>query len=95
MIIGQRISSFMFFWNPEDATFSQEASTLKGHKWAGQLYDDAADTGFVLVSSRTGEELAFYLVDAEYHNEDVYAWHFHAATNDPKLSKLKVVIWND
>lgn len=95
MIIGQHISSSMFFWHSDTYTFTQEASTLKGYQWAGQLYDDAADTGFVLVSERTGKELAFYLEDAEYHNEDVVAWHFRPATVDPHLSKMKLVIFND
>lgn len=94
MVIGPEISTSMFFWHPEMATFSQEVSSL-GQFQPGQLYDDAADLGFVLVSDRTGDKIPFYFHKEEHHNGELVAWEFHSASKDPRLAKLKVIVHND
>lgn len=94
MIIGERIPSDLFFWHPDDAMFTQDISSLSGCNLFGQLYDDACDEGFVMVSKRTGEELPFYL-DETKEGCDSKAWTFKPVTSDPRLSKLTVEIFND
>lgn len=51
-----------FSYTPESKMFVSEASTLTlgKHLLDGQVYNDAADAGFNLVSERTGRTIRFY-----------------------------------
>lgn len=80
MIIGKKVSTTLFSYFPESKTFSTEESTLRANRAPdvfGRLYDDACDEGFVLVSQRTGKEVAMYLasIDTNKDNE-IAGWHF-------------------
>lgn len=96
MLIGREIYTNMFDWHPDMGLFTQEISSL-GDRAFGWLCDDACDIGFVLVSEKTGKKIPFYLDETDYCDggEDVAGWNFRPVTNDPKLSKLKVLIVND
>lgn len=95
MVIGPKISTDMFFWHPEMGMFTQEVSSLNGFQ-PGQLYDDACDLGFQLISSRTGEAMPFYLHETVSNDEgEVLEWVFHSASRDPRLAKLQVCVQND
>ena len=98
MIIGNKISTKMFYYDKEDSMFTQEVSSLGtlASNLTGQLYDDACDQGFVLVSHRTGEEVPFYLDETETSNEgETLCWNFKAASLKPELLNLKVCVFND
>lgn len=98
MIIGNKISTRQFFFDKEDGMFTQEISslgTLAGNLM-GQLWDDACDQGFVLVSHRTGEEIPFYLDVTERDREgDIQCWNFKSASKDPDMRYLTVSVFND
>ena len=98
MIIGNKISTKQFFFHKEDSMFTQEISSLGtlASYLTGQLYDDACDQGFVLVSDRTGAEIPFYLDETETSNEgEILCWNFKAASLKPELVGLKVCVFND
>ena len=59
----------------------------------GQVYDDACDEGFTIISERTGKSAVFTLYQEIRHNEEFCGWEFHCVT--PGLTHLKAVIFND
>lgn len=102
MVIGKEVSTKLFFYDKDRKSFSQEASTLQGSGVPGkvlfgQLYDDAADEGFVLVSHKTGKGVPFHFSNVEVDGEgEVLAWHFKSAANRyAPESKLSLTVWND
>ena len=95
-IIGTRISTSQFDYHKKANLFSQDASSLRGTRFLGRLYDDAADTGFVLVSHKSGRAVPFYLVDeVENSYGDVEHWEFAPAISLPLHQDCNVVIYND
>lgn len=101
MIIGQKFNTKMFFFDKKSGNFSQEISSL-GYGPNGitsQLFDDACDEGFVMVSDRTKAEVPFYLTFVETDAEDeIVCWNFKSApntSNQPHLENLSVTIFND
>jgi len=96
MIIGTKISTNMFFYDKELNQFSQEASSLGNALLTGRLYDDACDQGFVLVSHKTGKEVAFYLESTQFENEELVSWKFHSVSDRvPSGDSYTVRVWND
>ena len=94
-VIGHKISTKMFFYHKEDKSFSQEASSIN-IPLLGQLYDDACDEGFVLVSERTGAEIPMYLTKTERDREgDVQCWNFKSASRKPNEKDITVCVFND
>lgn len=96
-IVGTRISTNQFWYDKETRNFSQEASTLRNYNFLSRLYNDACDTGFVLVSHKTGREVPFYL---EYTSKDIegdiHCWKFLPAEPVPAhLRDVYVKIFND
>lgn len=98
--IGHRASTKQFTYNKESKTFVCDMSELQhgGINPLGQLYGDACDQGFVLVSEKTGSEVAFYLHHTEREADgDLRYWLFKAAAHrafEPATSELKVMIVN-
>lgn len=91
-IIGPRHRSDRFTYIPATRTFVAEASDFNGTRLSDQLYNDACDEGMVIVSTRTGKEVAFYLDEEERDREgDVIAWHFKAVKGDA----YQCVVFND
>ena len=95
-ITGTRISTNQFWYDKESKLFSQEASTLRNYNFLSRLYNDACDTGFVLVSHKTGKEVPFYLADEVKNRDgDVEHWEFAPAVSLPAHQDCNVMIFND
>jgi len=87
----------MFHYDKEFNEFSQEASSLRGTvAIMGQLYDDAADVGFVLVSHHTGQEVPFYLASVDKSEEgEIQCWNFKSTSPHKLLENMTVTVFND
>lgn len=93
-----RISSKDFTWNSKTQTFSTELSEF-GHRNArcntlAQIYDDACDIGFVMVSEKTGKEEVFAFVEAKKDEEGDLQFLKYVPAN-PKLRGISVLFFND
>jgi hypothetical protein len=89
-----------FSWHASSKTLTAEASDLNWpHDWPklGQVFKDAIDEGFTLVSERTGNELTV-VIDEVDRDED-YSGGWRAISFRPaeraKRDLLKVVVFND
>lgn len=92
-LIGPRISTMKFDFNAQSNLFTAEISELDNFQW-GQLYNDACDTGFVMVSHKTGRELGFYLAGKDVNEEgEVMGWRFKSC--DYGRTGINVLIIND
>ena len=99
-IIASKIDSDYFFYDKEDVLFHQEASSLPEHfNPVSQIWNDSADSGFVMVGQKTGKELIFFEKSEIRNSEnEITHWQFVAepAFNKKLISKpVKLVIWND
>ena len=98
-IIADRISTKFFTWMESTQTFVTEASDLpKFFDPRKQLWNDSIDTGFVLVSENTNNELLFTFTRNDTDNEGaVDGWIFTAAPRfNPMLSReMRLLIVND
>lgn len=96
-IVGTRIPTDQFFYDKPTRHFSQEASTLRNYNFLSRLYNDSADTGFVLVSHKTGREVPVYLEHIVRDIEgDVSSWVFRLSEPAPAwLKDIYVRIYND
>lgn len=90
------LSTDRFSYDYKSRAFTAEASEIgwrPGQLPVVQLYDDAADVGIWLRSSRTGVNQPFYLEQTEKDREGgVVAWHFSPC--DDKLVAT-VTVFND
>lgn len=90
------ISTKLFSYHAEDKTFSAEISTLEGNGGfaLGQVYDDACDEGFTLVSQRTGQLVVFARHSEDKDREgDIVGWWFESVSRGFK--GFKVLVIND
>ena len=99
-IIAQKIPMNAFFYHAEDRCFTQEISSLeRRYNLFGQLYDDACDQGFTMVSQKTGVEVSFYLSKDIDRAGDEGGWEFEpipeSVRKTPAAKGLKVIIFND
>lgn len=86
------ISSSMFTF--KNNTFVAEASDFGRNLRLGQVYDDACDEGFTIISEKTGKGAVFALYNHEEDGEgDLVSYIFKCVT--PGLTHLKAVIFND
>lgn len=81
-----------FFYNEEDRTLSQEASTLEATFGAG-IVTSMIRGGFPMKSSLTGNITRFKLLQVCHRDEDITHWLFKPETDDVYLPAL--IIWND
>lgn len=94
-IIGKRISTKQFEWDSKNRIFSAWASDLSSctGDLLKQLFDDACDQGFVLVSQWTGKEVPVVLVRTKTDDDrDVISWDFESHGIEPAFG---VAIFND
>ena len=101
-IIGSKVSSRHFDFNGATNEFVAEISMLEhgGVRVLDRLYADAADTGFVMVSVKTGKEVEFVLKEtARDADHDVRYWEFQpthqAQFYNPELRGVRVIVLND
>jgi hypothetical protein len=89
--------------NPETGNHCIEASELTEgsiRPLTGQVFDDAIDTGFILVSKTTGKEVLFIKWDELRDNDgDVMKWEFRPMADngklDPDIAAMKLIVLND
>lgn len=97
MLIGTRVKSRAFEY--QGGRLLQEISTLQAYVSGnifGQLYDDAADQGFVMVSQRTGKEMPFCLEETSRNGDgDVEYWKFRAVKEDDFGRFMTALVFND
>lgn len=106
MLSTPRFSTKGFTFVRETGSLVEEISTLsQGGKiqvW-GQVYDDAADEGFTLVSHRTGVEVVYYLDHEEYSGQgedrEIAGWRFYPTEESkrqyPQCRNTSVLVIND
>lgn len=89
-----KVSSNLFDFHKENLYFSSEFSMLPKSFRLAQVYDDACDVGFTIVSAKTGGIAVFTLKEENYDGEgDLTHMDFVCVT--PGLKHLKAVIFND
>jgi hypothetical protein len=70
------VSTRQFSYDHVEHRFTAEMSETHGF---GRVYDDAADEGLTLVSTKTGAEVVFVLWETEYTAEgEVAAWYLRS-----------------
>lgn len=90
-----QISTDKFTWDAEKRRFIAEASELRKFQF-GQVYDDACDVGFTLVSAHTGFQVRMVETTPIMHDGELVANVFTRASH--KLFKdmdFEVHILND
>lgn len=92
-IIGSVISADHFSF--KNKVFVTEASQLRGSSPFGSLYNDAADVGFLLHSSKTDSAVPFYLSSVDKSGDEIAGWRFKSAGNTPSTADLELLIIND
>ena len=97
MIIGKPINTKDFSYFKDTKVFVSEISSIINSKRLfGQLYNDACDIGFVLVSEKTGKSQAYYLKEEKRFDGDYQSWTFLPAVPVlPALKDSKVIVYND
>ena len=94
-------SGEFFFVDRKNKKMVAEASMLgcvTGNMYS-QIYDEACDVGFKILSPKTGNAPIFYLVETKKVNGEIVSWEF-APSNDsikkfPQLQGYCVSILND
>lgn len=89
-----------FDWDKKTSTFTAEASELRwpiGWPTLGQVYDDACDEGFTLVSAKTGKEVPVAIEKVDEDNDFSGGWSKIAfvPANRADRDKFRVVVFND
>ena len=99
--IGNRIQSSNFDMGSARKCFTAEISMLshQGLNPTDQLYYDADDQGFVMVSSKTQNEAEFFLYHTEREaDNDIRAWLFKPTEftlqRHKQLAGISVIIYN-
>ena len=88
------VNMAMFHYHPEDKTFTQEISTLGRDFQLGQVYDDACDEGFTMVSHHTGKHVAFAQCSVDKDREgDIAGWWYESVT--PGHKGFRCLVIND
>lgn len=88
-------SSNSFHFNKNDNVMSVEASDL-ARPMMRQIYADACDLGFTVISARTGREEDFRVCDETRDNEnDLLYWTLEPVDRNLRNTGLKVVVFND
>ena len=79
--------------------FVEEDSTLRANGFdLGQVYDDAADVGFTLTSSRTGDSVICVETHLEVRDGDVLYWDYTPVLASGRVDpspKFIVRVFND
>lgn len=93
------VSSKNFDWFPERRTFIAEMSELPEHFRFEQVYPDACDAGFHMLSHRTGQEIVFVMSATDMSGEDIAGWRFvptrESLRRVPSAAGVSVLIIND
>lgn len=75
--------------------FSAFASDFGRANFTGQLYDDACDEGFGIMSEKTGKVVYFSLDHIERDSDGIKSWTFAAVVPESSEHRhLRVVVFN-
>jgi len=92
------ISSKCFTYIPSTTRFVAEASPLRGYDFLARLYDDSADRGFIMVSSKTGKTMVFAYVSTLHSMEEfdgeLEGWYFEGIETESGVA-YSCMIFND
>jgi hypothetical protein len=94
-----RYSSTMFTYSGK--TFVSEISTLQfDPNQMDQIYPDAADEGFTMVSDKTGQEVKFVYSHGEFDSDGdltvmVFVVDPYAIRKNPRLEGVEAHLLND
>lgn len=95
-------STNQFSFNPNSRTLYAELSELVGERRRQvfqPVYADAADLGLRVVSTTTGKEVVFAIVDEDYSGEDLAGWWLEPTRESkravPACANLRMLIIND
>ena len=83
-----RHSSKQFTWLPETRRFIAEVSELGANPF-GQIYPDACDMGFVMISAVTGKESKWVEDSQIYDGDELAGWRF--VPTDETVRKLPIL----
>jgi len=73
-----------------------EASDLARNEFMGQVWDDAADEGFIIHSDRLNKDIIFTLRSIQKDREgEIQSWTFVAYNRNPDAIETKVTVFND
>lgn len=100
-----------FSYDPNTKNFCAEISDFGSLKVHGtspseavfhQIYNDACDEGLVLASSRTGQEIKYYLAETKYSadsDRELQSWELLPCTEDvrrhPSCAGTSITVFND
>ena len=87
------ISSEYFTWNWGERALVTEASCLGNYDGFQRLFDDAADVGLAVKSSRTGKVERFYFNKRNELDGEITDWEY--LPENPDCGVKKLVIFND
>jgi hypothetical protein len=93
------VSSKKFNWFADRRIFISEMSELPAGFRFEQIYPDACDAGFRMVSHRTGEEVKFAMSATDMNGDEVAGWRFEPTRDcirrNPRLAGISCLIIND
>lgn len=104
VICTARHNAKHFNWTDANKIPSVDMSTMCGPLRDGvalwsQIYDDAADVGFVLINEDKSTEAVFYLSRRVMYGEEVGGWEFKPTPETlrkyPKLAGFVLTVFND
>ena len=95
-----RYSSKHFRYDAHPNTACAEASELApaGQPMFGQLWQDSADLGLIIVDAKTGKEFEFYVDEEHRHDGEIQMWSLKAVpkrSNSARLNDMEVFVFND
>ena len=104
-VIAPVISSSHFTYTPDPSglggVFSIEMSTLRSLGGIGQVWDDASDAGFIMVSAKTGSEAIFVCTEIKCDGQrDIIYWELsptfssYNAVGNRRLQHVTVKVFN-
>lgn len=94
------VSSSQFTYDKLNKKFTTEISDLGPSFRFVQIYPDAADLGFTMISAKTGKEVRFFVDQiGENRDGDITHWvckpDMYAVRKNPSLNGVTVTIFND
>jgi hypothetical protein len=103
-----QVSSKSFDWFADRRIFIAEISELPSFYRPGhfrgsfqfeQVYPDACDVGFTMISDRTGEEVVFAMTSTDMNGDEIAGWRFtptrESVRRFPRCAGVSALIIND
>jgi hypothetical protein len=85
------VSTDLFSYDPDNRTFFAEDSDLPR---PSRIWDDACDTGYTLVSARTGKEVIVAITSEMRRDGDILYWVLQPIARNER-DMFTVHIFND